>query len=91
MLFALTTLLSIPLLAAANGVEVGNHNWPVFGHFARCPVESATLDFPGFYPYGQVPNAITLGVGVQNYTCSDDGTYKYVLRLQRNLLSLMQV
>ena len=100
MLSALTVFLAIPLLAtalplhddAAYGVEVETGSMPIFGGLARCPIESATLDFPGFDANGQVPHHITLGVGVQNYTCTDDGTYKYAPRLQRKkVLSLIQV
>jgi hypothetical protein len=96
MLSALATLLSIPLLAAATGVPVANYNGPIFGNLARCPTAYSALTFPYgqtalAVPEGEVPNYITLGVGVQNYTCTDAGTYKYAPRLQRKLLSLMLV
>ncbi|KAL5537059.1 hypothetical protein ACEPAF_882 [Sanghuangporus sanghuang] len=45
-----------------------------------CNITSAKPDLPSgqtniTVPSGQVPEKITLGVGVQNYTCTDAGTY----------------
>jgi hypothetical protein len=80
----LAAVVSIPLLAAAipSGIKVRGDYGPMENHGA-CPVMGATLTFPEgqtalSIPYGQVPNYITLGTGVQNYTCSDAGTYAYV-------------
>ncbi|KAL5531516.1 hypothetical protein ACEPAG_4393 [Sanghuangporus baumii] len=47
---------------------------------SNCSVASAKPDLPSgqtniTVPSGQVPETIALGVGVQNYTCTDAGTY----------------
>ena len=81
MLFKLIAVLSISLFTAALpfGIEVDNSNGPP-GNFPSCPISNATLTFPEgqtalSIPPGQVPNHIFFGTGVQNYTCSDSGTY----------------
>ncbi len=73
MLLKLAAILSIPLLTGA---------LPVGTNFADCPISNANLTFPEgqtalSIPPGQVPNHIFFGSGVQNYTCSDSGTYTY--------------
>jgi len=96
MLSKFTAVLSIPLLVAAlpNAVKIEGFNGPL-GNFASCPTAHATLTFPEgqtalSVPSGQVANHILLGTGVQNYTCSDAGTYKYVPDLGERL-SLMHM
>ena len=85
MLFKLTAVLSIPLLTGALpfGIKEANSNGPL-GNFCPCSVSNATLTFPEgqtalSIPPGQVPSHIFCGTGVQNYTCSDSGTYTYAL------------
>ena len=76
MLLKLAVILSIPLFTAAlpkGGRPPKNQS---------CPVAKAVLTFPPgqtalAIPSGQVPNHILLGTGVQNYTCTDAGTYTY--------------
>lgn len=49
-------------------------------NIANCPVSSDVLSLPSglSIPDGQAPVNIALGVGVQNYTCTD-GKYTYVV------------
>ena len=76
MLLKLAVILSIPLFTVAlpkGGRPPKNQS---------CPVDKAVLTFPAgqtalAIPAGQVPNHILLGTGVQNYTCTDAGTYTY--------------
>jgi hypothetical protein len=77
-------LLSMSLVTAALpfGNKVDGSNRPR-EYFDACPVSNATITFPAgqtalSIPPGQVPNHILFGKGVQNYTCSDSGTYVYV-------------
>ena len=84
MLFKLISIPSIwPFTAALSfGIKVDNSNGPL-GNFASCPISNATLTFPEgqtalSIPPGQVPNHIFFGMGVQNYTCNDSGTYTWV-------------
>lgn len=72
MLLKLAAILSIPMFIAAHP----------YGRPGSCPVADATLTLPESQtalsiPKDQVPNHILLGIGVQNYTCSDSGTYTY--------------
>ena len=73
MLLKLAVILSIPIFTVA---------LPKVARRQDCPVADAVLTFPEgqtalSIPSGQVPNHILLGVGVQNYTCTDAGTYTY--------------
>ena len=52
-------------------------------YYAGCDVSQAIIDIPQNQsllevPAGLVPNSIALGVGIQNYTCTDSGNYTYV-------------
>ena len=76
MLLKLAVILSIPVFTAALPKVARTQT------YQDCPVANAVLTFPEgqtalSLPSGQVPNQILLGVGVQNYTCSDAGTYTY--------------
>lgn len=69
-----------PLLAGASLV-LGT---PLAPQLGNCDVTKATPFLPSgqtnvTVPSGQTPSKITVGVGVQNYTCSSSGTYTFVL------------
>jgi len=74
MFFALAAALYTPLLTLAHPIGLKSRgSGPIF------LVGNATLQFPPgqtalSIPQGQVPNHILLGVGTQNYTCTDNGT-----------------
>jgi hypothetical protein len=74
MLFSVLLTLASPLAAAAIAL-------PGFRRDA-CPISSAAipnLDGQLTVPYGLHPVSIALGVGTQNYTCTN-GKYTYVSR-----------
>ena len=76
MLLKLAVILSIPIFTAALPKVARTQA------YQDCPVANAVLTFPAgqtalSIPSGQVPNHILLGVGVQNYTCTNAGTYTY--------------
>lgn len=47
-----------------------------------CDISSAVLEVPeGITPPSGVAKYLTVGVGTQNYTCSDAGNYTYVFEV----------
>jgi hypothetical protein len=73
----LTAILSISLLTATLSFGMNSDE-----KYRSCSVANATITFPPgqtalVVPPGQVPSHIFFGKGVQNYTCSDTGTYTY--------------
>ena len=75
--FGAATLAS--LLAGASAVLAS----PFAPQLRTCDVTSAAPSLPSdqtnvTVPSGQTVKTIALGVGVQNYTCTDAGTYSFV-------------
>ena len=68
---AVASILASALLVGAS---------PAIPSYSTCDVSSVNPELPSnqynlTMPSGQHTTAITLGVGVQNYTCSDAGVY----------------
>jgi len=80
---ALIALVALPLTALASPSRLPIPNLDASSvhpllNFEGCPVSNDTLTLPAgssiAVPSGQTPIAVTMGVGVQNYTCSN-GTF----------------
>jgi len=83
---ALIALVALPLTALASPSRLPIPNLDASSvhpllNFEGCPVSNDTLTLPAgssiAVPSGQTPIAVTMGVGVQNYTCSN-GTFTSV-------------
>lgn len=71
-LLAFTVPLALQfLLVSSSPIQVSGCEVPNFESLMHLPE-----GFP--VPYGEL-SYVTVGLGTQNYTCSDDGTYKWVV------------